>query len=535
MIETSGKRFITYAVAALSLLGATLSPAANKAQAAGSRYFPETGKTVNDPFLAYWTEHGGLAQQGYPLTDAQNEKNDADGKTYQTQYFERARFEYHPEQSDPKFQVLLGLLGKEALAMKYGTTTADTDKAVVPGSGSKTFPETGKTVSGLFLQYWNQHGGLEQQGYPITEAFDEVNDADGESYITQYFERARFEYHPENADPKFKVLLGLVGKEIYDFKQTYGSTGGTGGTGGTSGPGGGGTADPDPATPENTLSVPGWTHMIVTTNNIALFYNVDKGGAASARVNSDGTLTVLQKFPYPPAAGGPEFSPGITIMSPGPADQVLFYRGASGAASVCFMSNDGIPGRCKAFNSRPGWSTISVDTVTGISYYNSQSDGIFNIGRLNPDGTTTNFSSNNSSLKAERLILPVGNDRWISYARLADGKYYGGTFSINPASGMENGFTEYRDLERSWSLIASNRNTLLLYDKGTRMSSMASVANNGSIVQLKSYAAPGTVTQLAAAPDGPFLSYSESSGLLTVTRVDSDGTATNLQQYSPKN
>ena len=60
----------------------------------------------------------GLTQQGYPITDAYNEKNDADGKTYLTQYFERARFEYHPESSDPKFKVLLGLLGKEGLAAK---------------------------------------------------------------------------------------------------------------------------------------------------------------------------------------------------------------------------------------------------------------------------------------------------------------------------------------------------------------------------------------------------------------------------------
>ena len=27
----------------------------------------------------------------------------------------------------------------------------------VPGSGSRTFPETGKTVRGIFLDYWNQH------------------------------------------------------------------------------------------------------------------------------------------------------------------------------------------------------------------------------------------------------------------------------------------------------------------------------------------------------------------------------------------
>ena len=29
---------------------------------------------------------------------------------------------------------------------------------------SRTFPETGKTVQGRFLDYWSSHGGLAQQG-----------------------------------------------------------------------------------------------------------------------------------------------------------------------------------------------------------------------------------------------------------------------------------------------------------------------------------------------------------------------------------
>src|SRR4051794_36066343 len=36
-------------------------------------------------------------------------------------------------------------------------------------SDSRLFPETGKTVRGKFLTYWNGHGGLPQQGFPISE------------------------------------------------------------------------------------------------------------------------------------------------------------------------------------------------------------------------------------------------------------------------------------------------------------------------------------------------------------------------------
>ncbi len=60
-------------------------------------------------------------------------------------------------------------------------------------AGSRTFPETGKTVRGVFLQYWDTHGGLAQQGFPISEEMQEVSETDGKVYTVQYFERNRFE------------------------------------------------------------------------------------------------------------------------------------------------------------------------------------------------------------------------------------------------------------------------------------------------------------------------------------------------------
>ncbi len=80
---------------------------------------------------------------------------------------------------------------------------------------TRTFPETGKTVRGIFLRYWNEHGGLAQQGYPIT---DEMNLAstDGKEYRTQFFQRAVFEHHPEYAGTENEVLLKLVGQTFYE-------------------------------------------------------------------------------------------------------------------------------------------------------------------------------------------------------------------------------------------------------------------------------------------------------------------------------
>ncbi|MFL5734227.1 MAG: hypothetical protein ACJ78Q_13645, partial [Chloroflexia bacterium] len=82
--------------------------------------------------------------------------------------------------------------------------------ATLPGVGSRTFPETGKTVSGLFLGYWDNNGGLAQQGYPISEVFGEVSDLNGQPYTVQYFERAVFEYHPEQKAP-YDVQLTALG------------------------------------------------------------------------------------------------------------------------------------------------------------------------------------------------------------------------------------------------------------------------------------------------------------------------------------
>jgi hypothetical protein len=77
-------------------------------------------------------------------------------------------------------------------------------------AGCQTFNETGKTVCGRFLDYWKTHGGLAQQGYPITNEFQEVSDLNSQTYTVQYFERAVFEKHPENAAPN-DVLLSQLG------------------------------------------------------------------------------------------------------------------------------------------------------------------------------------------------------------------------------------------------------------------------------------------------------------------------------------
>ena len=87
-------------------------------------------------------------------------------------------------------------------------------------SGCQSFPQTGKTVCGKFLIYWQNNGGLAQQGYPISNEFTEVSDLNGKPYTVQYFERAVFEMHPEN-QPPYDVLLSQLGTTR--LKQRQGS------------------------------------------------------------------------------------------------------------------------------------------------------------------------------------------------------------------------------------------------------------------------------------------------------------------------
>ena len=207
------------ALAALVPLLLTAMTAGAAPGSTRSRYFPETGFTVSGSFLDYWENNGGLYIYGYPITGEIQDVS-TDGNTYLTQYFERAIFEYHPEYAGTKYQVLLRLLGL------IQSQSRAFDPAPEPHSdtpGRRYFPYYGgHSLSGVFLRYWESHGGLPVFGYPLSEPFYEVSPTDGQTYLVQYFERNRFEYHPENAGTPFEVLLGLLGYEYLQRMQAGG-------------------------------------------------------------------------------------------------------------------------------------------------------------------------------------------------------------------------------------------------------------------------------------------------------------------------
>ena len=201
------------------------SLSASTTQQADCMAFKETGKSICGKFLVYWKAHGGVAQQGFPISGEFREASDVDGKPYTVQYFERAVFELHPENNAP-FDVLLSLLGSMAYKQKYPNGAQELPPDMRAEAGV-SFPQTGKSVRGLFLQYWQKNGGLAQQGYPLTNLVMEKSDLDGKEYVVQYFERAVFELHSQEVAP-YNVLLSQLG--TMRFKQKYPSGTGVGNT-----------------------------------------------------------------------------------------------------------------------------------------------------------------------------------------------------------------------------------------------------------------------------------------------------------------
>jgi hypothetical protein len=183
--------------------------------------FPETGHFLCGAFRDYWERNGGLPIFGYPLTDEISEVNFDTGQTYTVQYFERARFEWHPENQGTPYEVLLGRLGVEILMLQGRDWT---DFPTADPNAAHYYLETGHAIAPEFWEYWSSHGlelgdsgmsfreSLALFGYPISEPMMETN-ADGDTVLTQWFERARFEYHPDNTQGQ-QVLMGRLGAEL---------------------------------------------------------------------------------------------------------------------------------------------------------------------------------------------------------------------------------------------------------------------------------------------------------------------------------
>jgi hypothetical protein len=183
-----------------------------------AQFFPETNHWASGYFLEKWRNTpNAVFTLGYPISQPFEEESFTNpGETYRVQYFERAVLEEHPENfgvQNNQYYILGRLMGK--LSAQGREAEAPFQPVADPNNGT-WIAETQHTLTNdpaPFRTFWEQNGGVETFGYPISEQFEEINQADGQTYWVQYFERQRMEWHPEIEDPQYQILLGLLGSE----------------------------------------------------------------------------------------------------------------------------------------------------------------------------------------------------------------------------------------------------------------------------------------------------------------------------------
>lgn len=161
---------------------------------------PEVGADFRD----YYAQHGGERVFGRPISDPLTVNGRA------IQWFERARLEAWPEHASTPYAIQSGRVGAEFTK----GISFPRQSYFVSRPGLRYFAETGHGVRDPFLQFWDQNGGLDILGYPISDEVQELL-PDGQIHTVQYFERGRIEYHPQHDGTPFAVQLGLLGRALY--------------------------------------------------------------------------------------------------------------------------------------------------------------------------------------------------------------------------------------------------------------------------------------------------------------------------------
>jgi hypothetical protein len=165
-----------------------------------SRCFTATGHTVRGNFWRYFEAMGGAESLGYPIT----EPFEQEGR--QVQYFEYARLEDHPDNpSRPvvKLSMLGERLGRRQPPLKSSRVPPALDR------NSRYYPQMGHAVSGDFLSYFDEHGGLDRFGFPIAEPLVV------EGNLVQDFQRVRFAWHADRP-PGERVTLEPTGRVYFE-------------------------------------------------------------------------------------------------------------------------------------------------------------------------------------------------------------------------------------------------------------------------------------------------------------------------------
>ncbi|MBM3129223.1 MAG: hypothetical protein FJ009_11450 [Chloroflexi bacterium] len=178
------------------------APTVATADAPFCAFIPATGHNIHGAFFAFYRVRNGVENFGNPLTEAFKEN----GRI--VQYFERARLEFFPENPEP-FRVQVSFLGEQ-----YGITDPPLKSQAIPPDNNPNFhyfPDSGQMVSFAIKEYFDQSGGIQILGYPISGLRFESGK------FVQYFQRQRVVWDPMLSGAN-KVRPSAVGQLALDKK-----------------------------------------------------------------------------------------------------------------------------------------------------------------------------------------------------------------------------------------------------------------------------------------------------------------------------
>ncbi len=193
-------RWLSIIIALIALTGFLGGSASAQTSGEIGRFFPQTGHSVSGAFLEKYNSVPNAAEIfGLPITDAFEDEVFG----LRVQYFEKARFEFHPNDPNGIF-VKLTPLGE--FLYEPGEIVPD---ALNIGS-CKSVPLSNHAVCYDFLEFYDANGGVAQFGTPISGI--EIH----EGWFSQYFQLARLEWHPELPLDE-KIVVSDLGIQYFNF------------------------------------------------------------------------------------------------------------------------------------------------------------------------------------------------------------------------------------------------------------------------------------------------------------------------------
>lgn len=176
-------KFLPVLACALALtLGIFFTPqAVANASSPYCSYYATPGHNVHGAFDVFYRSHNGAHNLGDPLTEALWEN----GRV--VQYFLQGRLDFFPENPEST-RVQVAMLG-----LSYGITDPPIRSDAIPPPNNpnfRYFPETGQMISFAIKEYFDNYGGVEIFGYPISGLRSESGK------FVQYFQRQRLEWDP---------------------------------------------------------------------------------------------------------------------------------------------------------------------------------------------------------------------------------------------------------------------------------------------------------------------------------------------------